>query len=256
VARLCLDIHHLPASKFIDVTLDNQPFNKLRRTVDEDVLWFERRDDTWSVAGRPSPKAKNAARNGTFNAAIDHDAILVYGTKGSDEENRWAEAKARFDAETFYYRGNGALDVLRDTDFKSGETANRNVILYGNADTNAAWSTLLADCPVEVKRGAVRAGEHTETGDDLALLMVRPRPDSNIALVGVVAGTGPAGMRLTNRLRWFVSGITYPDLILFGPKVLTDGTSDVRAWGYFGPDWKADDAQLAWRAEAEIVPSP
>ena len=115
------------------------------------------------------------------------------------------------------------------------DTADRNVILYGNADTNSAWAVLLTDCPVEVKRGAIRVGDRTETGDDLAVLMVRPRPDSDTALVGVVGGTGPAGMRLTNRLRWFVSGITYPDLMILGPKVLTEGTSDIRAWGLFRP---------------------
>jgi hypothetical protein len=63
----------------------------------------------------------------------------------------------------------------------------------------------------------------------------------------VVAGTGPVGMRLTDRLRYFISGVAYPDLMIFGPGVLTDGTSDIRAWGYFGPDWKLDSGDFAWR---------
>lgn len=249
VARLAIDIHQLPAGRPMDVTLDNQPFNRLRRLANEGMLWFERHDEKWSVAEPPSPKLKSSARNGTFNATVDHDAILVFGTKGNEEENRWAEAKARFDAETFYYRGNGALDVLPDAKFVAKEFIDRNVILYGNADTNSAWSELLPDCPIEIGRGAIRAGDRSETGDDLAVMMVRPRPDSDVALVGVVGGTGPAGMRLTNRLRWFVSGITYPDLVILGPKTLTAGTSDIRAWGFFGPDWKTDNAEIAWRAE-------
>src|SRR5262249_11333102 len=110
------------------------------------------------------------------------------------------------------------------------------------------------NCPVAVHRGAAGVGEHRETGDDVAVLLVRPRADSDTALVGVVGGTGPAGMRLTNRLRWFVSGITYPDLAIFGPKVLTQGTADIRAWGYFGLTWNTDDDEIAWRDD--VPPRP
>jgi hypothetical protein len=66
-------------------------------------------------------------------------------------------------------------------------------------------------------------------------------------MVGIVAGTGPVGMRLTNRLRWFVSGVVYPDLMVLGPKILIEGTSDVRAWGFFGNDWSVETGEIAWR---------
>ncbi len=249
VARVAIDVGQLPAEQMFSVMLDQQQLAGLRRPTDGKELWFERHDDKWSTSEPPAANVKRAARNGTFNAAIGQYVLLVYGTQGTDEENRWADAKARFDAETFYYRANGTLEVMPDSQFSARDSADRNIILYGNADTNSAWAALLADCPVEIKRGKVRVGERNESGDGLAVLMVRPRPDSDTALVGVVGGTGPAGMRLANRLRWFVSGITYPDLMILGPKVLTEGTSDIRAWGFFGPDWKIDGAEIAWRAE-------
>ena len=177
-------------------------------------LWFEHQDKQWRSASPPSSKVKGPDRSGTFKSAFDHDALLVFGTGGTDEENRWAESKARYDAETFWYRGGGSLEVLRDSDFDPVRTPGRNVILYGNADTNSAWKKLLDDCPVQVRRGQVRVGDRTESGDDLGVLMVYPRPGSDIATVGVVAGTGPVGMRLTSRLRYFVSGIAYPDLVV------------------------------------------
>ena len=108
-------------------------------------------------------------------------------------------------------------------DFDPRREPERNVILYGNADTNRAWSALLADSPVQVRRGEVRFGTHVDKGDDLAALFVYPRPASDTGLVGVVSGTGPVGMRLTDRLRYFVSGVAYPDLLIFGPGVLTEG---------------------------------
>jgi hypothetical protein len=249
VARLAIELQQLRAGQTVDVTLDGVKLARLRRDDENGLAWFERQGEKWAAAEAPAPAVKNSTRNGTFNAVIDHDPLLVYGTQGNQDENRWAETKARFDAETFYYRANGALEVLPDSQFDPAEHHDRNVILYGNADTNSAWAALLTDCPVELTRGAVRVGEHNVAGDNLAVLMVRPRPGSNKALVAVVGGTGLSGMRLTNRLRWFVSGITYPDLAILGPKVLTEGIPDIRAWGFFGPDWKADDAELAWRVE-------
>ena len=250
VARLSIDVAHLSPGQPIDATLDGQAVHWLPWPEESRKLWFERQGDEWSAAEAPSPQLKGPARYGTFNASFDHDALLVYGTGGSADENDWAAAKARYDAETFYYRGGGALGVLPDTRFDLNIDTDRSVILYGNADTNRAWTLLLSTSPVEVRRGQVRVGTRIESGDDLAVVMVRPRAGSDVAMVGVVGGTGPAGMRLTDRLRWFVSGIVYPDLMVLGPNVLSTGTSDVRAWGYFGLDWQVDSGEIAWRDAA------
>jgi predicted esterase len=247
VARLAIDVAHLSADQPIDVTLDGQAVHWLPWPEETPKLWFERQGEEWSAAEAPSPQLKGPARYGTFNAAFDNDALLVYGTNGSDEENDWAASKACYDAETFYYRGGGALEVLPDVRFDINADTDRNIILYGNADTNRAWTKLLSTSPVEVRRGQVRVGTRTESGDDLAVMMVRPRPGSDVAMVGLVGGTGPAGMRLTNRLRWFVSGIVFPDLMVIGPRVLIEGTADVRAWGYFGLDWQVDSGEISWR---------
>jgi predicted esterase len=250
VARLAIDVAHLTAGQPIDVTLDGQAVHWLPWPAESRKLWFERQGDEWSAADSPPAQLKGPARYGTFNAAFDRDALLVYGTAGSDEENRWAMEKARYDAETFYYRGGGALEVLPDTRFDLNDETDRSVVLYGNAETNRAWPLLLSTSPVDVRRGQVRVGTRTETGDDLAVIMVRPRPGSDVAMVGVVGGTGTAGMRLTNRLRWFVSGIVYPDFMVLGPNILSEGTAGVRAWGFFGLDWQADSGEIAWRDAA------
>jgi hypothetical protein len=250
VARLAIRVDHLPADQPIDVSLDDQSHTGLPWPKESGLLWFKHDGGRWIAADSPSPQLKGRKRSGTFSAAIDHGVHFVYGTQGSEEENRCAEAKARLDAETFYYRAGGAIEVLPDVCFNAADDVDRSVILYGNAETNAAWTKLLWDSPVSIQRGSVRVGDRTETGEDMAVLFVRPRAGSEFALVGVVGGTGPAGMRLTHRLRWYVSGVTYPDLMVLGPKVLTDGNSDVRVWGYFGTDWSLADAEIAWRAEA------
>ena len=138
---------------------------------------------------------------------------------------------------------------MSDAQFLAGDFKDRNVILYGNADTNAAWETLLGKSPVQVKRGSVKIGEREVQGDDLAILFVRPRPGSDTASVGVVAGTGLPGMRLTERLPYFTSGVHFPDVTVIGSEMLSRGVAGVRVAGFFGNDWTVENGEFAWREE-------
>ena len=199
------------------------------------------------VGTTPFSRLKGPHRYGTFKSVFDRRAVLVYGTQGTEEENRWALEKARYDAEQFWYRGNGSFEIVADVDFDTDSDRDRNVVLYGNADTNQIWPALLSTSQVQVRRGRIRFGQRPELGDDLACLFVRPRPRSGKAMVGVVAGTGIEGMRLTNRLRYFVSGVAYPDVTIFGTGVLTDGSEDVRAAGFFSDTWQIESADVVWR---------
>jgi hypothetical protein len=58
--------------------------------------------------------------------------VYVYATSGTKEEKDWAFEKARYDAETWYFRGNGAVDVVADKDFEPQNFKDLGVILYGN----------------------------------------------------------------------------------------------------------------------------
>ena len=58
------------------------------------------------------------------------------------------------------------------------------------------------------------------------------------ALVGVVAGSGMPGLRLTERLPYFQSGGGFPDFLVLRPEMLTEGNAGIRAAGFFGADWE------------------
>jgi pimeloyl-ACP methyl ester carboxylesterase len=117
------------------------------------------RQGQWQVVDGLNPQEKSPDRYGGFKLAFTNNIVFVYATNGSTEENEWYKNKARFDAETFWYRGNGSIDVFPDTDFAPDKFADRNVIIYGNADNNLAWNQLLANCPVQVKNGSIAFGE-------------------------------------------------------------------------------------------------
>jgi len=204
-------------------------------------LWLERADDgAWKSSTPPSPLQKSHLRGGPFKDAFRNRMVFVYGTVGTLEENAVQRAKARYDAEVFWYRGNGAVEVVPDSAFDPAAHPDRNVIVYGNAETNSAWNRLLRESPVQVHRGSVRIGDRTFAGDDLCCLFVRPRPDSATATVGAVSGSGLAGLRLCDRMPYFVSGVAFPDVTLIGADMLERGLDGVRAAGYFGNDWSVE----------------
>ena len=205
-------------------------------------------DGSWRAGGARDERRKSPERGGPFKAAFRNRMVLVYGTRGTAQENAWARAKARFDHETWRYRGNGAVDVVSDADYAAGDFAGRNVVLYGNRDTNGAWSELLAGAPFDLARGRVRVGERVLEGDDLALLAVWRGPAGARASVAVIGGSGLVGCRTTDHLPYFVSGVGYPDWTVLGSDLWTRGLEGVRGAGFFAADWSAGPGSTAaWR---------
>jgi dienelactone hydrolase len=249
VARLSFNLRHIPPGGPIQVELDGQKMENMAWPTGIRQIWLAREGEKWSPTAEPSPSLKGPHRYGPFKEAFRYRMLFVYGTQGSPEENAWAFAKARYDAEQFWYRGNGSVDVIPDVEFNASADRDRSVILYGNAETHAAWDVLLADSPVQVRRGSIRIGprEVAKQEEGLACLFLRPRPGSDQSVVGVVAGSGLAGMRLTDRLAYFVSGVGYPDCLVLGPEVLTQGSASVRVAGFFGMDWSVESGEFAWR---------
>lgn len=246
VARLSLRLDHVASGAALTVEmdgtkLDNIPYPEMKQ------LWLTHAGSAWVVAKAPESGQKTPLCCGPFKEAFHHRVQFVYGTRGTPEENTWALTKARFDAEMYWYRGNASINVLPDTAFDADKDQDRNVILYGNADTNGAWAKLLAKSPVQAHRGLVSVGAREDKGDDLGYLFVRPRPGSDVASIGVVGGTGVAGMRLTDRLPYVSSGTAYSDFVLFGPEVLSKGGAGVRGAGYFGLDWGVEKGEFAWK---------
>lgn len=247
VARLSIDLTAFVPREALRVELDGQKIADIPWPKAEPRLRLALRDGKWEVAPKPSPALKGPHRSGLFKDAFKNRVVLVYGTHGSGEENAWAKAKARYDAEIFWYQGNGSFEVISDTDFVPAGFPDRNIIIYGHTGMNTAWRSLLAKSPVQVQRGTISAGGRALRGKDLGCLFIQPRPDSDIASVGVVAGTGLAGMRLTNNLSYLYPGYGFPDVFVARPPLLTEGLAGVEAAGFFGPDWRAETGDIVWR---------
>lgn len=240
IGEFSISTAHLPAGDPVDAVVDGQTLSELPSPTGTHRVWFKRGMDReeWAIGGVPNPMEKGPHRMGPFKDAFRKRMMFVYGTAGTEEENRWSIAKARHDAEAFAYRGNGSVDVLADTDFDPAAFPARNVILYGNADTHRSWAELLGTAPIQVRRGSVQLGDSIREGDDRVCLFVWPRPGTADNSVGVVAGTGGAGMRAAVGLPYFVSGVHYPDYFVARAGLWTKGNQAVEAAGFFDNQWK------------------
>lgn len=200
------------------------------QTVHSDTGYYVKAGDKWE-ASRPMP----IAQVGPFKEAFNNHAVLVYGTAGDEEENKWAYDKARYDSESFWYRGNGALKLISDTEYLKNPDAYGNAILYGNSATNAAWKSVLGHAPIQVGEGSVTVGDKKLTGDNLAVMFCWRKPGEK-KLNAAVSGSGAVGMRLTTRTPYFMSGIGFPDWIVDSLDSLSKGAGGVVGAGFFGPD--------------------
>jgi predicted esterase len=255
VAVLRLDPGRLCEKGPLTVELDGQKIPDIPFPQENGALYLAREDGQWRVVAKPRPQQKSARRYGGIKDELKHRFLFVYGTRGAAEENAWAYQKARYDAETFWYRGNGSVDLVPDVAFDPSRYADRTVVLYGNAETNAAWPALLQDSPVQVRRGQVQIGQRTLRGEDLAALFVQPRRDSDTACVVAVSGSGPLGMRSLCPVSLFVPAVRYPDCVITRVDPNDAGSSGNVAAGFFGLDWSVENGEFVFADESENATS-
>jgi len=241
IRLLKLDLSYFQPGATIKIELDGgKPLQHLLNSPN-DLLYLSRVNNEWIIATAPDLSQKGPHRYGTFKDAFNNNMIFVYSTGGTKEENEWSFNKARYDAETWYYRGNGAVDIIPDTEFSLSKYKDRGVILFGNKSTNKAWNPLLSDCPIQVERNKVSAGSTTWNGDTLSVYFVWPIKNSPVASVAVMAGSGIKGMRAADANQYFAGASGFPDFMIYSLDMLKSGVSGMKMAGFFDHDWKLSE---------------
>ncbi|PPL03801.1 prolyl oligopeptidase family serine peptidase [Parapedobacter indicus] len=238
IHTLQLDVNAFPSGKSIRIQLDSLNEISLEKPTGAPFIYLKKQESGWQAVDRPSAGEKGPHRNGTFKEAFNHRMVYVYGTHGTEAENQWAMEKAIYDAESWYYRGNGAFDIIADRDFDAPAYADRNVILIGNAKTNSAWNTLLANCPINVNPNGVQIGTKQYQGDDLGGYFVWKKPGTSIGSVGVITGTGLKGMQAATANQYFAGASGFPDYVFFKLDMLKNGPEDVVGAGFYTNQWE------------------
>ncbi|MFC0775164.1 carboxylesterase family protein [Terrimonas alba] len=237
IRLLKLKLDQFGSSALVKIWLDSLNAISYTTKTKNDSIFLIRQDNQWMITGKAPAEEKGPQRYGTFKEPFNHRMVFVYGTNGNAEENNWNLSKAKYDAETWYYRGNGAVDIITDKAY-SEKYAGRNVIIYGNANTNSVYNKLLSDCPLKIERNKVTIGNESWHGDDLAVYFTWPMKGSAIHLVGLIAGTGLKGMQAANANQYFAGASGFPDFMVFQLHMLQQGSKAIKMAGFFDNQWK------------------
>lgn len=242
VLMLKLALSNFGKSQNINITIDSSAMISYTTKSLSDTIFLVKNTTGWNLILPPPPFEKNPERYGTFKEAFNHNMVFVVGTQGNKEENDVTLNKAKYDAETWYYRGNGSVDIITDKQYATTKYNDRNVILYGNASTNAAWKFLLKDCPIQLKRNLASVGLKQWNGDDIAAYFIWPQANPNY-LTGVVAATGIKGMKAAYANQYFAGGSGFPDFMLFTSDMLKYGATGIKLAGFYNNKWQLDQNQ-------------
>jgi hypothetical protein len=68
-------------------------------------------------------------------------------------------------------------------------------------------------------------------------------PDSKIASVAAVTGTGLAGMHAADANQYFAGGSGFPDYMIFTADIARDGIQAVKYSGFYGNGWELELAK-------------
>ncbi|GHT22095.1 hypothetical protein FACS189419_04110 [Planctomycetales bacterium] len=217
--------------------------------------YFSFDGNEWKTIDGLDTKQKYSRRFGGFKETINNNVVFVYATGGNKAENDLYRKKALFDADTFYYKGNGSIDIIPDTDYSYEKYKYRNVMVYGTQDTNKAWEALLSKSPIQVKKGEVQFGTTQYTGSNLGVYFVHPHPQSETALVGVVAGTGEEGFRAAFPNNYISPGTGFPDFMIFRSAMLRNGFDGLEAAGFFDNHWGLGSRDYVLKGDPAKAPA-
>ena len=243
IRLLKVDLHEFVAGTSVQINLDGAAAITHTTKSNRDSVLLLKTGKQWMLTAQPDSWQKGPQRYGTFKDAFNHNMIFVYGTTGTAAENAWSLSKARFDAETWYYRGNGAVDMIADKDFTIDKYKDRGVILFGNKSSNSAWGALLGDCPIQVDRNKITAGAKSWQGDDLAAYFIWPIRSSAIASVAVISGSGVKGMQAASANQYFAGASGFPDFMIYGLKLLQNGAPELKMAGFYDYNWQLSEEE-------------
>lgn len=227
------------------VTLDGQEIGLDGITEEGAVL--SKTGGKWDILP-PSKPVKTIADEGGIKACFGREVTGVYGTGGKGQLKDWAYQKARYDAETWWYRGNAALDLSSDTQY-DWQNSEGNVVLYGNPSTNSTLKSLL-DSRVLMgsspftEKGDLEIDEHSFAGDHGVIWSGSLVGHRRLGLVG---GTSATGLRAIERVPLFLSGAHIPELFVNSTEMYLKGSKGVVAAGFYGPDWGVESGTFAFR---------
>lgn len=190
-----------------------------------DGQWFQATSEYYPL---PHPPIKGA---------YYEPFILVFGTRGDEEETEKLFAMARSEAQAWWYRANGTVRIVPDTAVDVGIIDRYNLILFGNARQNAVTARIEEYLPIWIEGERFVFDDEALASDADAALFVYPNPSNSDKKVLVREGIGSEGLKLCGYFSTLYSGAGLPDYLIWSADVWNKGWGGVVKAGFFDADW-------------------
>jgi dienelactone hydrolase len=194
-----------------------------------------------SQAGASADLKKGPDQYGPLKEVHHDPYLLVYGTRGDEQETALARNLANLRSGRLVDRARAPATVVPDTAVGRREMADYNLVLFGRPESNSVLGEIADDLPVSVGDGRASVGDETYEGD-LGVEFVYPNPKASDTLVQVESGTSLAGLRLTGARNWIPTQKATSDYAIFDRSVRFQKWNACRAAGFFDEDWQVEES--------------
>lgn len=201
-------------------------------------LSFKRDGDGFFWATRAHSE-KSAGRYGPIKKAYFEPFVLVYGTTGDSSSTENNLHQARLQSYAWWYRANGFVEILPDTEVTKKIIKNYNLVLFGNSVTNSILKWISYRLPLHIEEGRVIADGDTIRGD-LCLVEIYPNPLNPDKFILLYSATTKPAEKLIGLFSTLYAGAGLPDFLVYDKSALKYGWGGVKAAGFFDKDWKFD----------------
>lgn len=186
---------------------------------------------------------------GRISDAFNTPFLLVVGTRGRDAKsialNKAANRAAEMLVREWMMRASGGAEIKRDVDVISDDINSRNLILFGNANTNAIIAEINGKLPVKFEGANLVANGQKIFGEDLGMILIAPNPLQTNRYAVIVGGTTPRSFETASRLNFN----ELPDFVLFDNRTLTGEKIDFVGGGFFNKFWELDEMSQIGRGK-------
>lgn len=215
--------------------------------LDNYVFRAGRRNGRWELSGDiPLPLlSREKAALGRMKSVLMTPCRVVVGTSGTPEENEWSLQLARLYAWHWWYRANGSLCILTDTDALADSSWGGSYISLGAPISNffREAQAQATGSPVGGVSGGLTVGDRYIPGDDLSFMFITPVTSAGgTSLCLVAGGTSLKALKRLPAMMGIYSGSGFPDWMVWDDEVKLKGQAGMLGMGFFDLNWQIDPA--------------
>jgi predicted esterase len=234
----------IASSGSLEMRIDGQMQTSVNLTQ---VRSFYRSAGHWLAGTRDTTREKRHGCSGPITDIFFDNMLLVPGASGTDEESNFNALMAGnlrnlFKAENGGLhrggiRGSNTIDLvsLKDANLTEDQIHNNNLLLFGATQSNAILKRYANKLPLAFEPGKIRLGNHTFTGERLAMFAVFPHPENPGRYIAVIGGVTPDAVTWGSHLSYQL----LPDYVVFDRGRMLD-------WGFWDNSWKH---LVSWQAK-------